>query len=175
MATPIIKNLDINLNYPTNYLLHLINYPDFFYYVTDAQLPDISLGNVTINTPTFVYNFPGDSIDLSDLTITFLVDESFTNYRHLLNWMFSLKEYNILPNNIQSEMEEEIKRFSKDMLSIADFHVLTNKKNISSTIRFYGVYPSSLSGIAFSSKMGSDALVCDLTLKFTNFEFIDKE
>jgi hypothetical protein len=174
-----MKTVDSNTNLniqqsPQNHYFILEKFPDFSYSVTDVLLPDIMLGRIDMYSPYLLLKHPGSSLDFSDLTITFIVDEDLSNYLKLVEWCLSFKELHVLPAATQEKVELDFKKtfLAKygTLKSDCELHILTNKRNLKLVCSFHDCFPISLSGLSFSTKMGSDPIVCDLTLTYNNYE-----
>ena len=60
------------------------------YFCQTANIPSISLGTATINTPLYDYPVPGDTIQYQSFDMSFLVDENLSNYKELHDWINGL-------------------------------------------------------------------------------------
>ena len=75
---------------PTQFKFGIHQLPKVEYFVTQAELPDISLDTTVQNTPFKDIPIPGEKLTYSNLTVTFLVDEYLENYISLHEWITSL-------------------------------------------------------------------------------------
>ena len=130
--------------------------PDIFYVMTEVKMPDISLGSANVFNSQKDYEIPG-TVDFSDLSMTFIIDENFSNYIHIVNWMLELG------------FNEPRNRKIEDEVSDGSFAILDNNNNVVHSIRFRDCYPSRLGGPQFSSTEGQNQIVSTLDMKFTSF------
>jgi hypothetical protein len=75
---------------PTQFKFGIHQLPKVEYFVTQAELPDISLDTTVQNTPFKDIPIPGEKLTYSNLTVTFLVDEYLENYISLHDWITGL-------------------------------------------------------------------------------------
>ena len=71
-----------------DFSIHML--PNVTYFIQTANLPDLSLGSITIPTPVRDYPIAGDQLELGTLDVGFLVDEDLANYLEIWNWMRAL-------------------------------------------------------------------------------------
>ncbi len=91
---------------------------------------------------------PSKNITFENFTITYALNEPFTNYKFIYNWIIAAKD----PS-----------RFGLNERTKADIslHILTNKKNPKAIITFFDAFPVNLSEIPFTyvSDNADDVLV----------------
>jgi len=90
------------------------------------------------------------------MTVTFLVDEDYSNYMEILNLMWKASGPNL------SE------RFKEDEPTGTDgsLHILSNNKNISDVVfTFHNLFPTILGELQMSNE-SADPLLTDLTLQY---------
>ncbi len=64
--------------------------PKINFFCQTANIPGISLGQATVDTPLKSIPFPGDELNYQDLGISFLVDENLNNYKEIHDWLVGL-------------------------------------------------------------------------------------
>jgi len=75
---------------PTQFKFGINQLPKVEYFVTAAELPDLSLETTLQSTPFKDIPVPGEKLTYGNLTVTFLVDEYLENYITLHNWITGL-------------------------------------------------------------------------------------
>ena len=75
---------------PTQFKFNIIKLPKVEYFCTAVNVPGISLGFVSQQTPMKDIPLPGEKLTYQDLTMTFLVDENLQNYQEIHGWLVGL-------------------------------------------------------------------------------------
>ena len=130
-------------------------YPNLDYFCQSVSLPSVSL--TAVETPYKGVNlgFTGDRLTFYDLTITFNITEDMENYKETFDWL-----HNCITTN---------ELFTSDAI----LSVLSSHNNVNKEIRFSDCFPTSLSGVDFTSQASDvEYLQATVTFKYTNFEFI---
>jgi hypothetical protein len=155
---------------PIQFRFKMTKLPNVEFFVQTANIPAITLGETSIETPLKEIPIPGDKIRYSSLDISFLVDENLNNYKEIHDWITGLgfpedhKQFkNLLttgsdrfPGTTSSTAATgtSISQATSDGGTYSDA-ILTvlNSKNIAKTeIRFQNVYPTSLGGLSYDIK-----------------------
>jgi len=167
------RNLTFNLSETQNAILYIDKFPDLIYNLTDFSLPSLTLGVLELATPIVPVKRAGTSLDLSPIPITFLVDEKLDNYIKIVKWILALKELSLLDESAQEQNIEELKTLNDSLYANAILKFYTNMKNsqTSVTYTFYDCFPDSISELPFSFRATDwEALTCDMSLQYTNFD-----
>jgi hypothetical protein len=141
--------------------------PNFTYFVQAVNLPSLSLQSTTINTPFSALNVPGNQINFGTLALTFIVDEDMQSWYEIYNWIFKLgnpKGYN--KRNGLQDNDELINSVTSD----ATLFIKTNANNPNFKIEFYGVYPTDLGDMQFSSVDNQEFITSTVTFNYTYYE-----
>ena len=64
----------------TQFRFQIDKLPKTEFFVKAANIPGVSIGEVTQPTPLSNITLPGDTLSFENLNITFIVDEVFNNY-----------------------------------------------------------------------------------------------
>ena len=171
---------------PSQFRFTLLKVPNVEYFVTGVNLPGVSFsGDATINTRFTSVHFMGDSMEFEDLEVTFLVNEALENYREIHDWMVGIgfpkdnqqyidaigSEQNMTP--IASKVDNA-KATGKPsvLMSDATLTILTNKNNPNLRVNFKNCFPTSLSGLSYTTQ-GTDTeqLTASVTFKYDIYEF----
>ncbi len=147
----------INLAKSTNYRLNIHSLPQVQFWLTTCNLPTVSSNEVPIPDMVHGYRYkPSTTMMPAPMTVTFLVDEDYSNYMEILNLMWKASGPNL------SE------RFKEDEPTGTDgsLHILSNNKNISDVVfTFHNLFPTILGELQMSNE-SSDPLLTDLTLQY---------
>ena len=171
---------------PSQFRFSLLKVPNVEYFVTAVNLPGVSFsGDATINTRFTSVHFMGDSMEFQDLEVTFLVNEALENYREIHDWMIGIgfpKDNQQYIDAIGSEQNmnpiaskvDNAKATGKPsvLMSDATLTILTNKNNPNLRVNFKNCFPTSLSGLSYTTQ-GTDTeqLTASVTFKYDIYEF----
>jgi len=167
----LVSNLDYIHSSQFRFLITKL--PTVEYFVTSVNLPQISLsGEAEINTPFKEISLGGDTVIYEDLSVEFLVDEDLKNWLEVYEWIQGIgfpesrgKQYSdALANSVV---------FPESIYSDAKLILLTNKSNPNIEITFQEVYPSSLSGLQFTTQeTDMNVLRATAEFKFLNTSIV---
>jgi hypothetical protein len=159
MTEPVNKNF---LS-PLGFDFKIKKIPTTNFFVTRANIPNITLGVVESPTPFVKLPIPGDKIQFGDLQLTFKVDEDMKNYIEIFNWMIALG----FPHNYgqYSAIKKINKSSGEGIYSDAVLTVLTSSMNPNIEFSFVNAFPYSLTDIEFSSQ-GTDVEYLEATVGF---------
>ena len=132
------STLSTNINFanPASFRLVIDNlkYPNAQYTVQLAAIPDMSVTGAPMNTPKRNILVAADKIEYAPLSLTFIVDENFTNYKEIHDWMFGMVG--------QDDLGE---RKVRDLTLI----IYNSSNNVVQEIQFADAHPTSLSSLPF--------------------------
>ena len=77
---------------PTKFKFQTTKLPRVEFNCIQANIPGISLTELTQPTRLMPIRIPGNDLTFEDLNITFVVDEDLTNYRSVHDWMTALAQ-----------------------------------------------------------------------------------
>ena len=137
-----------------NFIFSINDLPNTQFDVLTTSIPSITLTQTPHQTPYGNIPRPSNTIEYSDFTLTFIVDENYVNYFECYNWMQKLRVST--PETIRD-------------LSDAHLVLLNNNKNEIYRIKFESVWPSILGEVQLNSSSASDIITCDLTISYTQF------
>jgi len=168
------ENLDFA--HPTQFRFNLLKVPNVEYFVTRVNIPGINFsGDASVNTRFKSIAFMGDTLDFSDLELSFMVNEDLSNYREIHDWMIGIA----FPKNNQQHTDaintSEIvkpRRSASVLQSDATLTILTNKNNPTIRVSFKNCYPSSLSGLEYNTQLtDTENLTATVTFKYDIYDF----
>ena len=127
---------NISFANPSSFRLAIDNlkYPNAQYTVQLASIPDMSVDGAAMNTPKRNILVSADKIVYAPLQLTFIVDENFTNYKEIHDWMFGMVG--------QGDLNT---RKNRDLTLI----IYNSSNNVVQQIRFVDAHPTSLSSLPF--------------------------
>ena len=150
---------------PTQFKFGIHQLPKVEYFVTQAELPDISLDTTVQNTPFKDIPIPGEKLTYSNLTVTFLVDEYLENYISLHDWITGLgfpqnraqfTKFRDVTSNTPADAGNEASVdivgsaiSDKSMYSDGYLMILSNKNNPIVQIDFQDMFPVSLGALSY--------------------------
>jgi hypothetical protein len=166
---------NINPLSPTGFRFNIAKLPEVEFFCQEVNLPDITLGEVTVNTPLSRMFVPGETLDYGTLEVQFLIDEEMRNFRSIKNWITALgfpEDHSQYSNYIS---QDEIARYSElaRSYSEATLSILTNNNNESKIVVFRNLFPINLAGLQFTStEPDVNYLVGRASFRFTFYEFL---
>ena len=147
---------NINLLAPTGFKL-TINREKFAnteFFITSFGIPSISTGEVQTNFRNHIGYTPGEALTFDTLSLRFAIDEDMKNYTEMFDWMKA---------NRDTKFERH------DMI----LSVMTSHNNVNKQFQFKDAFPTSLSGVEFSSQSTDVTyLQADVTFRYNEFVII---
>lgn len=155
---------------PTKFAFKIMKLPTVEFFITQANIPGVNLGESIFPTPLKQIPVQGDDLTFENLEISFLVDEKLTNYRELHQWLvgigfpkarsqfssFKSENADAFPTNNQVKGEATntgVATGTQAMYGDATLTVMTSKNNPIMEVRFSDLYPVSLSALQFDQQL----------------------
>ena len=155
---------------PTKFAFKIMKLPTVEFFITQANIPGVNLGEAIFPTPLKQIPTQGDELTFDNLEISFLVDEKLTNYRELHQWLvgigfpkarsqfssFKSENSDAFPTNNQVKGETTstgVATGTQAMYGDATLTVMTSKNNPIMEVRFSALYPVSLSALQFDQQL----------------------
>jgi hypothetical protein len=154
------KNTNIAL--PTNFIFTCSKLPSLAYFVQEVTLPDAggeALSAEYMIGPTV--KLPKSTAVYGSITLKFLINEDFSNYHSLINWMLENTPYTEF-------LTSQKPNFGS--IDTASLILLTNKKIPYRKFEMTGLLPTELSGVEFTTE-ATDAIYLTATVKFSVSDF----
>lgn len=148
-----------NLNFltPSQFVFTMQRLEGVSFTCQTANLPNVSMGSSMQMTRMKDAPLPGDTINFGDLLVTFLVDENFTNFIALKDWMVQVTsdidtdDFNRYINR-QAEFptarNSTLKPIAPTMTD-ATMTITDSNNNANVEVRFKDLFPTSLEAIQF--------------------------
>lgn len=168
---------------PTGFKLVIPGFESIGFQCTSVNLPGVSMGGPMQATPYNDFQLAGDKLNYEDLTVTFLIDESCTNYSLIHNWMVGMTypQKSTQWRDFAEQMKNkdyQIKQSSEEFLDQVDvyLHILSSNFNVSTKVHFYNAFPVALTPMEYSSDSTDiEYLKATITFKYTYFKLLDNE
>ena len=178
---------------PTQFKFNIMKLPKVEFFCTAVNVPGISLGGSMIqSTPLKDIPIPGDKLDYSPLSMTFMVDENLENYREIHGWLVGLgfptdrKEFRDLlrsgtdrfPTSTGANQETDAGKVkygstsTGGVYSDATLNILTSKNTPNIEVRFSDVFPTALTGLQYDTGATDvQYLTAIVTMQYKIYEF----
>ena len=176
---------------PIQFRFKITKLPQVEFFIQTANIPGITLGSTSFETPLKDIAGVGDKVTYQTLDVSFLVDENLNNYKELHDWIIGLgfpKDY----TQFQTMQATGADRFSGSTRSTAATGTNTpqplseggiysdatltvlNSKNIAKTeIRFQNVFPISLGSLSYDIKASDvDYLQVQASFNYMYYEIV---
>ena len=156
------QNADINFLAPNAFKLVIDNvtYKNVQYLVQSANIPDISLAPAPVNSMMRNIGEHGDKITYSPLELTFLVDETLTNYREIHDW-------------ILGQLTKKSEVLADNKLRDITLMIISSHNNVVQEIQFIDAYPTSLSSLPFESNTADvDYLTASVSFEYSYYKLL---
>ena len=174
---------------PIQFRFKMTKLPNVEFFVQSANIPGITLGETSIETPLKDIPIPGDKVTYSSLEVSFLVDENLNNYKEIHDWIIGLgfpqdhKQFKNLLGTGADRFPGSTSSTAATGTSIpqplaeggiysdATLTVLNNKNIAKTEIRFQNVFPISLGSLSYDIK-ASDVDYLQVNASF-NYMYYD--
>lgn len=169
LSCPVPSNIS-TLN-PNGFLFSIQKYPELNYFIQEAPLPSISLGEATMMSSVHDFKMPGEALEFEDITFSFLVDEKMENYLAIHDWMVGMgfpednKMYRDLMANSRNRQS-----YGDNSKAVSDcFLTILNSDNLPvKRFAFVDAFPKSLSGLTFqANNTDVQYLVAQVTMAYS--------
>ena len=171
------KQLD-NRNYmsPIGFSFSLARFPKVSFFSNKASLPQITLGTAGQSNYLKDIMHPGDRLTYGDFNIEFLVDEDMENYTLIHNWMTGLG-FPETPKQFREVTTSDANvRDLKLQYSDATLKVLNSNYNTIAQVKFWDLYPTSLSTLEFTATdTDINYLTANVTFNYLYYQILDKD
>ena len=176
---------------PIQFRFKITKLPQVEFFIQTANIPGITLGSTSFETPLKDIAGVGDKVTYQTLDVSFIVDENLNNYKELHDWIIGLgfpKDY----TQFQTMQATGADRFPGSTRSTAVTGTNTpqplseggiysdatltvlNSKNIAKTeIRFQNVFPISLGSLSYDVKASDvDYLQVQASFNYMYYEIV---
>ena len=164
-----LSTLPINRSFLSNNKFEFVlqRLPNFTFSVQSVNLPTMSLGSISVNSPYATVEIPGNTLSFGQLSLTFLVDEDMQSWYEIYWWMYQLG--NPISLNKRGNLRDRDDVINS-VTSDASLIIKTNANNPNWKVNFFGVYPTEIGEVTFSSVESQEFLTSTVTFNFTYYE-----
>jgi len=147
---------------PVQFRFKCSKLPTVEFFCQTANIPGISLGQATVDTPLKSIPFPGDELNYQDLSISFLVDENLNNYKEIHDWLLGLgtpqnhNQFSTLRDTGTDRFPGQTTNSPNNnavpdggTYSDATLTILNSKNIAKVEIRFHNIFPTSLGSLSY--------------------------
>ena len=176
----------------TQFKFNIIKLPKVEFFCTSVNIPGITLGETSQDTPLKTIPIPGDTLTYASLNVSFLIDENLENYREIHGWLTGLgfprsheqfetfinagkdrfPTSNATANSREAGRVDDVGFDVGASYSDAILTILSSKNNPVLEVRFRDLYPTSLSGLSYDQQAGDTSyLTGDVSFSYNIYEF----
>lgn len=140
-----------------------------------AEIPTITLGDISIPTRGLVPIPVEGNISYGEFNIEFIVDEDLTNYMEIHNWMRALGTPQDIDERVVFKESNRTVQNQEYRYSDGTLQILNNNNIANFDVVFKGLWPISLSTLAFDvTGSDNDFFTATTTFKYTLYEVRNK-
>tara|TARA_Y100001956_G_scaffold56876_1_gene55900 strand:+ start:515 stop:1036 length:522 start_codon:yes stop_codon:yes gene_type:complete len=161
-----LLNQEINYLSAVSFDTNFARIPKTSFTCTSVSIPSLALG--ITNYASLFSDLPieGDKINFEQLSISFIVNEDFSNYIEVFNWITSIG----FPDSFdQFSLKDSLAQSTSTNTLRSDMNIIvnTNKSNPNYNILFKDAFPTSLGNIDFNAGSASiDPIIVQATFAF---------
>lgn len=149
------KSINRNPALQTSFKLEFPRFPEFNYFVTETELPGLSMAGTDTPYKNNYTSMPSNSIMYDPLNVTMIVSEDYSNYNRIRLWMHEVR-------NTEPVV---------DVLQDFTLTILNSNKNPYMYVTFYGGYPTMIGAIPLMTGTTDEMpAMCSMTFRY---EFYD--
>lgn len=145
---------NINPLYLTAYQFSVAKLPEITFFVKQAEVPSISLGVAPTANRNVQNKLPGETLEFTDLSVTFAVDQEMNNWNAVYFWMVGLG----FPKNHQQYRDFLQYPYNKNLFTEASkgysdgtLVVMDNNNQPKQIFEFIDLFPINLTGLQWDS------------------------
>lgn len=177
MTTPFDNQIS-NRNFLSlsGFKFNLSRTPKVDFFSKSANIPGINLG-VAIQ-PSYLKDIPipGDKLVFEDFRLTFNIDEGLENYNTIQNWMRGLGYPESIYEYTEWKQSDPYNPNQDPNLSDGSLIIFNSNFRPTTTVRFQGMFPTSLSDIDFDATSSDiQYAVATVTFKYALYKITNYE
>lgn len=174
---PVANVQNRNFQAPLNFEFRVDKLTDFNFFIQKINVPSVGLPPASAGTPFVKIPYPGDHLDLGELSVDFKVSEGLYNWYEIYSWIESLgfpqrqKQYGDLKLGKNKDLNGNIiepaiiRKSHGNIYGQATLIINSSQNNPQVKINFVDVYPVNLSEIIMDSR-DSDVNYITSTVSF---------
>lgn len=143
--------------------------PTLNFYVQNVNIPGVHLPAVESPNPFVKIPYPGDHIQYDDIMINFKVDENFTNWLEIYNWIKGLG----YPNRFSEHaaLTNPAVRLGEGLKSDISLIVMGSNRVPRFDVTFVDAFPVSVSSLIFdTTRTDVNYIDAAATFRYTSYE-----
>ena len=160
---------------PIGFTFSIARFPKVSFFSNKASLPSVTLGTAEQSNYLKSIMHPGDRVEYGELPIEFLVDEDMINYSLIHNWITGLGFPESMKQFTDITTDDQGQRDLKLQYSDATLGILNSNYNTVARIKFWDIYPTSLSPLEFTATdTDINYLTASVTFSYLYYQVLDK-
>ena len=147
---------------------------DVQYFCQTVNIPGVNLGQAPFNTPLLDVFVPDRKMIYNPLSIHFTIDESLNGWQQLHAWFRSIASPTSFDERNRLTSLQNASKTSSSLNSYSDatLTILSALNNPILRVKFYNVFPITLSDILFDTTQSADDIItADCVFTFDYFDF----
>jgi hypothetical protein len=129
------------------------------YFCQTANIPGVSIGNYTFNTPLLDVPGAGNKISYNEFRVTFYINEDLSSFNELYKWFLAIASpKNLTDRNLHNSQQDGFNT-KPSYYSDSTLTVMSALNNPIARINFHRMFPVSLSDIQFDTGQSSDNII----------------
>ena len=164
-----------NFLQPTKFLLTFDRIGDSQYFCQEVNIPGVTMPQAPMTSPLHSWSIAGLNIQYDELKINFIIDEEAMSWRNIYDWFLAISSPESISQRdyYQAQQNQNTPQNLFRSYSDATLTVLSNLNNPVLRVQFINVFPTSLSGINFDTKLSADTiLTADASFEYEYYKFI---
>ena len=159
---------------PNKFLLTFSRLPNMQYFCQNVDVPGISLSEIAIPNPFVELYSPGEKAIYDLFNVTFNVDEKLESWKEVHNWIRAMtfpKEYEEYVRLNRLNRNVGLSPSKQPQFSDATLTILSSSFNPTIRIKFYDIFPTSLSSFVLSAADSPENIItADATFRYTYYD-----
>lgn len=156
--------MSANFLSPNCFTVSIARLPTVEFLVQSVTIPDVESSSVSVPTPLSKFYEQQDTLDYSDLSMKFVIDEDMKNYVEVFDWLRSLSPAE------RSQQFGELKQSEYGTESDISIIITDSNKNPKINFTFLKCFPTSLSSFELNLVAESvDVVTATVTFRYDRF------
>jgi hypothetical protein len=161
----------------TKFKLNFTRLPGLTFFCQTVNLPGVSLTEIARTTPFVDLYVPGEKLVYETLNMTMLVNEDMTDWEAIHDWIRGMtfpREFEEYAKMGDKFRDTQIRRNSGVKIPVqysdASMTIYTNKNNPQIRVSYKDCFPTSLSGVMFSSlDSAENVITCESSFRYSYY------
>lgn len=157
----------------SQYQFSIAKLPSLTYFVQSTEIPQLSLGVASHYTSVHDIKLPGDTLEFSEMSMSFIIDEEIKNWNAIYFWMQALgfpESRSQFTNYINAQTNNSQYSIAAKTMSDGSLTILDNSNNPKQIFTFVDMFPIALSGMRFdSTTTDKDPAIGNVTFAYSHY------